>query len=346
VVTEDLRMHLIGLVKSADHVCCRYRLAAFEPSLAKMGHRLELRPWPASLLSGLWFYRQLRDADAVIILRRLLPAWELALLRRSVKKLVFDFDDAVFMRDSYAKRGSSSRQRQARFDRMMAAADAVVAGNSFLAERAASSTCAGKVHIVPTCVDPQRYPLARHEHAGVQLVWIGSSSTLQGLDQTRALWERIGRRLPGLALKLICDKPMSLRYLPVHFQPWSEATETTELAAADIGVSWLPDDGWSRGKCGLKVLQYMAAGLPVVANPVGVQAEMVRHGETGLLATTADEWHSAIQRLASNPTLRRRMGQAGRRQVERHFSVAAGAIQWRTALDQLPGFKLGKGAVA
>jgi glycosyltransferase involved in cell wall biosynthesis len=128
---------------------------------------------------------------------------------------------------------------------------------------------------------------------------------------------------------------MTLDHLPVDFRPWSGATEGAELAEADIGVSWLPDDSWSRGKCGLKVLQYMAAGLPVIANPVGVQKEMVRHGETGFLAETADEWCEAVQRLAADPQLRRRMGQEGRRIVESDYSVAAGAARWLAALDQL-----------
>jgi glycosyltransferase involved in cell wall biosynthesis len=339
-------MHLLGLVKSVDHVCCRYRLAAFGPFLADQGHHLQLRPWPASWLSGLWFHRQLRHADVVIIQRRLVPAWELALIRRWARRLVFDLDDAIFLRDSYAKRGPTCPWRQAGFARMVAVADAVVAGNAFLADHAAMATAAHKVHVVPTCIDLERYTLARHERGGdaVQMAWIGSSSTLRGLEQTRPLWEHIGWRLPGVTLKLICDRPLSLRFLPVHFRPWSESTEAAELASADIGVSWLPDDAWSRGKCGLKVLQYMAAGLPVVANAVGVQAQMVRHGETGMLVETADEWCRAVQRLAASPGLRRRMGLAGRRVVEHEFSVAAGAAAWRPVLDQLAGRTAAVGA--
>jgi glycosyltransferase involved in cell wall biosynthesis len=107
------------------------------------------------------------------------------------------------------------------------------------------------------------------------------------------------------------------------------------LAAADIGISWVPDDDWSRGKCGLKVLQYMAAGLPVVANPVGVHAEMVRHGETGFLAQTPAQWVEAMNCLVHDPPLRRRMGQAGRQRVEEVFSVSIGARRWLVLLDGL-----------
>src|SRR5208283_1710603 len=108
-----------------------------------------------------------------------------------------------------------------------------------------------------------------------------------------------------------------------------------DIASGDIGISWLPDDDWSRGKCGLKVLQYMAAGLPVVANPVGVQPDLVRHGETGFLAATPADWVGAVKRLAGDPELRRRMGRAGRQRLERDFSVAAGASRWLHVLAGL-----------
>jgi glycosyltransferase involved in cell wall biosynthesis len=99
-------------------------------------------------------------------------------------------------------------------------------------------------------------------------------------------------------------------------------TEADELARCDIGISWLPDDPWSRGKCGLKVLQYMAAGLPVVANPLGMNQEMVVHGETGYLANTPAEWATAVERLAHDPTLRARLGAAGRKLVAERFSTS------------------------
>jgi glycosyltransferase involved in cell wall biosynthesis len=138
-------------------------------------------------------------------------------------------------------------------------------------------------------------------------------------------------------LKVICDRSLTLQDLPVAFCPWREASEAGDIAAADIGISWLPDDPWSRGKCGLKVLQYMAAGLPVIANPVGVQAQMVRHGETGFLAETPAEWHQAIARLAADPGLRRAMGQQGRRTLEAEYDVPVGAARWLEVLEQLQG---------
>ena len=351
-------MHWIGLVESPEHVCCRYRLAAFRPFLERAGHTLELVTLPCHWWSRLGFFHRLRDANA-IVQRRLLAGWQRTLLRRAVRRLLFDFDDAVFLRDSYAAKGLHDRRRLRRFAGMVRCADAVIAGNAFLAEQAARWTGAKSIQVIPTCVEPSRYTEVRFgspdlpvgaasraapevrlgspdlRPAGVELVWVGSSSTLRGLHAIAPLLEEIGRSVPGSRLKLVCDRFLTLRDLPVAAVPWTEAREAEEIAAADIGISWLPDDSWSRGKCGLKVLQYLAAGLPVVANPVGVNVEMVRHGETGFLAETPKQWIEAVRRLAEDAELRRRMGRAGRRLVETRYSVAEGAAKWVRLLDRL-----------
>jgi glycosyltransferase involved in cell wall biosynthesis len=328
-------MHWIGLVDSPEHVCCRYRLTAFRPFLEQAGHTLELRALPRRWWGRMRLFRGLSGAN-VILQRRLLSGWESVLLRRVTRRLLFDFDDAVFLRDSYAPRGLHDRRRLRRFAGIVGYADAVIAGNAFLAENAARWSGAKRVHLIPTCVDPHRYPPAEPvRKTEVELVWVGSSSTLKGLEASAPLLEEIGRSVPGLRLKLICDRFLQFRDLPVLPCPWTEAGEAEEIARADIGISWIPDDLWSRGKCGLKVLQYMAAGLPVIANPVGVQVEMVRHGETGFLAQTPAQWVEAARRLADDPELRRRMGRAGRERVEAHYSVASGAALWVALLDGL-----------
>ena len=329
-------MHLIGLVESPGHVCCRYRLAAFRPYLERTGHTLELRSLPRRWWARWRLFHTLAGAT-VVLQRFLLPGWQLTLLRRSAGRLVFDFDDAVFLRDSYAIRGLDHPRRRRRFTATVRACDAILAGNAFLREQACRWTDRRKVHVIPTCVEPALYPpsLPHREGPGVQLVWVGSSSTLKGIEEAAPLLEQVGWHVPGLQLKLICDRFLSLRNLEVVPRPWTEASEAREIAAADIGISWVPDDAWSRGKCGLKGLQYMAAGLPVVANPVGVHVEMVRHGETGFLAATPAEWVEAVDRLARDASLRRRMGQAGRRRVDASYSVARGATGWIDVLDGL-----------
>lgn len=329
-------MNVVALVESESHVCCRYRVAAFRPALAEAGFSLTLRSLPRSLWGRVQLYRSLRSADAVVLQRRLLPGFELALLRRWARRLVFDFDDAIWLRDSYSPKGFASRKRSRRFRETVRAADLVFAGNDYLAAEAAH-TAADRVAVVPTCVDPTAYPVSRHEGlaGAVRLVWVGSASTLQGLERFRDTLEAIGRAVPGARLKLVCDRFLALDHLPVDAVPWSEATEAAEIAAADVGIGWVPDDPWSRGKCGLKVLQYQAAGLPVIANPVGVQAALVCDGETGFTAETTDEWVMAVRQLAADPVLCRRLGTAGRRKVEERYSVAVGGRLWAERLDRM-----------
>jgi glycosyltransferase involved in cell wall biosynthesis len=328
-------LHWIALVDGPEHVCCRYRLRAFAPYFERYGHTVEYVPLPRHWWGRLRLLRRLRNAN-VILQRKLLARLELAILRRTVSRLVFDFDDAVFLRDSYSPKGMHDPRRLRRFVATVGACDAVIAGNPFLAAEAARWAAPRRVHHIPTCVDPSRYtPAATWPFAcPLQLVWIGSSSTLQGLRAVASLLEVVGHALPGLQLKLICDRFLRLSNVAVVDCPWSEDREAEELAGADVGISWMPDDLWSRGKCGLKVLQYMAAGLPVVANPVGVHAEMVRHGETGFLASSPAEWAEAIGALARDPDLRERMGRAGRKRVEASYSIGVGALRWLELLDR------------
>lgn len=332
-------MRLVALVESEGHVCCRYRLGAFRAALAAAGHALDFRPLPATLLGRAALGRDLTSYDAVVLQRKLLPRWATALLRRRARRLIFDFDDAVYLRDSYSAKGFTDPKRAARFRATVAACDLVLAGNAHLAAEARKFT--DRVAVIPTCVDVVKYPLAAHTAtAGVWLVWVGSSSTLQGLERFAPTLGAIGRAVPGVRLKLICDRFAEFPGLPVERCVWNEATEAADIADADIGVGWVPDDPWSRGKCALKVLQYQAAGLPVVANPVGVQAEFVRDGETGFVANTAEEWVNAVRALASNAALRKRLGKTARHEVEARYSVEAGARLWVEALARLEAVRL------
>lgn len=341
-------MRLVALVDSPDHVCCRYRLAAFRPHLAAAGHSLDLIPLPRGWFGRLRVFRRVRAADAVILQRKLLPALQLAALRRSARRLVFDFDDAVWSRDSYHPRGLTSARRAARFRRTVRAADLIVGGNRFLADAAARHTDPRRVAVVPTCVEPSEYPLAGHvAGTGLRLVWVGSASTLRGLEHLRESLDAVGRAVSGTRLKLVCDRFLKFDGLPVDPVPWAAVTETREVADADAGIAWAPDDDWSRGKCGLKILQYQAAGLPVIANPVGVHREMVRGGETGYLATSTADWVEAARRLATSPAERRRMGEAGRARVGAAYGVAVGGRRWVELLAALaaePGVQVRVGS--
>ncbi|HWE40835.1 MAG TPA: glycosyltransferase family 4 protein [Isosphaeraceae bacterium] len=329
-------MRVLALVEGAEHVCCRYRVRAFAQALAASGATLTVEPLAAGP-SARW--RQLGRAarfDVTILQRKLLPSWQWRRLRAGARRLVFDFDDAVFLRDSYHPRGSRSPGRARRFARTVREADAVLAGNRFLARRAVEAGAVeGNVHVLPTCIEPDRYPPKRAGFRGgptLTAVWIGSSSTLQGLERRGPLWEELAKGVPGLRLRLIADRAARFGPLPVEFVPWSEATEAAALAGGDVGISLVPDDDWSRGKCGLKVLQYQGVGLPVVADPIGVHPEMVEAGVSGFLPESPGGFVDAFRALAADPASLAEMGAAGRASVVARYSVAAWSGRFVAAL--------------
>ena len=316
-------MKVLALIERPQHVCDRYRIEAYASALFEHGVHLEALPLRQGGAPRIFRLPAVASADLVILQRKLLPRWQLYLVRRFAKRLVYDLDDAVFQRDSFQRKGPKSSRRERLFRATVSAADAVIVGNEYLRHCTVQVDGSKPIHVVPTTVQPQYYSLTRHHRVGanVRLAWIGSSSTLPGLKLAeRHLWAA-SEKVRGLSLRLVCDRNIELDGVNVALRPWASATEAAELAHADIGISWLSDDSWSRGKCGLKVLQYMAAGLPVVANRVGMNRHMVIHGETGLLADSPDEWADAIARLAADPELRSRMGAAGRRVVEQHYAV-------------------------
>jgi len=332
-------MKALALVEARNHVCCRYRIRAFERSLQVSGWSLTIEPLKTGLIPRLFQLGRIAEFDAILLQRKLLPGWQLRELRKRTPRLIFDFDDAVLYRDSYDPRGPHHRRRLERFRQTVQLADLVIAGNGFLADCAQKAGARpDRVQVIPTCVQtgPDELPPGSRRRDGVDLVWIGSSSTMAGLDRQRSLWERLGQEIPGLRLRMVCDRFLRLESLPVVEAPWSESTEAADIAAADIGVSWIPDDLWSRGKCGLKVLQYQAAGLPVVANPVGVHPEIIRDEVDGFLPRTPEEWVASIRRLAEDSDLRRRMGQTGRASLKANYSVDAWSSRFVAAVTGVP----------
>lgn len=294
----------------------RYRVTDYLPYWKAAGwtashvtHDGSLRCWPQIL-------RRARQADVVVILRRTFRFPFLNLLRAAARTLVFDFDDAIFVRGS----GERSVSKYARFGRTVAACDRVWAGNRYLAKHA--STFNDNVVIVPTALDPGKYLISPPKPDDTfDLVWIGSSATRKHLAGILPVLERAAEVVPGLRLRIVADFTLQIRGLTVDAVPWSAAGEAQALASAHVGIAPLPDNPFTRGKCGLKILQYMAAGLPVIASPVGVNADLVQPEVNGYTVTDDDGWLAAIQKLAADAALRQRMGEQGREVCTAHYTL-------------------------
>lgn len=254
-----------------------------------------------------------------------LPLWlELALLRGV--PYVLDYDDAIFHNYDQHPNSWVRRLFGRRLDRLMAGATLVVGGNHYLAQRARDAG-APWVEVVPTVIDLERYAYMPKNQAVVpaadklpRIVWIGSPATVHYLqmlhEPLRALAER-----HSYVLRVIGGGAVELPGVQVEVLPWSEATEVDNISTCDVGVMPLLDSPWERGKCGYKLIQYMACGLPVVASNVGVNPDIVQEGENGFLANTPHEWVAALGKLLSNQSLRAQMGLAGRQLVERTYCI-------------------------
>lgn len=284
---------------------------------------------------GFWrrvaLLRAVRGADVVVVLRKAFSPAFCRCLKAGGRRLVYDFDDALYVRDD----GVDDPGRRNRFAAMLREVDAVWAGNPTLAAVAGAHAPA---IVLPTSVDVEKY--AGESTAAVEafdVVWIGSSATRKYLEQLLPALASAAQKIPALRLKIVADfdlpnaRTLGLATLAV---PWSEETEAAALRSAHVGIAPLPDDPWTRGKCGLKILQCMAAGLPVIASPVAVQSEIVTD-TTGVLAATADSWVDALLRLHADPALRTRMGAAARTRVAEHFSVPATFEKMRSSLEAL-----------
>lgn len=268
-----------------------------------------------------------RDVDLIWIEKEALPwipwVFERGLLPAGVPYAV-DYDDPVFYRYNLHRNSFIRLALGSKIDSVMAGAACVMVGNEYLAKRAIESG-ARRIEHVPTVVDMDRYfvKLPSSGNSMVRVGWIGTPRTWKG--SAEPIYEEIKSIL---SLKQACFRAIGAQLGKVQASDlevfeWKEETEVSEIQNFDIGIMPLPDDPWTRGKCGYKLIQYMACGLPVVASPIGVNTSIVQHGVNGFLAETPDEWRSAVSTLIEQPELRRKMGAEGRKLAIAQYSLSS-----------------------
>lgn len=251
-----------------------------------------------------------------------LPAWVERLLLRGVP-YVLDYDDAIFHNYDMHSSACVRRSLGRRIDRLMQHARLVIGGNEYLVRRAREAG-APWVETVSTVVDLERYVPHKYSSRPKSLpciVWIGSPATIHYLETVRQPLTELARRCP-YTLRVI-GSAFELPGVKVECVPWSEATEVADIAAGDIGIMPLRDSPWEQGKCGYKLIQYMACGLPVVASPIGVNQIIVRQGVNGYLAGSSEQWGAALGRMIGDAAIRQTMGAAGRQRVELEYCLQA-----------------------
>lgn len=265
--------------------------------------------------------------DIVVVHREALPIGSTVIERAFLgigKKIVFDFDDAVFLSNTSASNNFIERfKNPGKVSRVISLSSCVLAGNAYLAEYAKKFN--DNVVVMPTAIDTDAYTInaVKKDSSTVTIGWIGSFTTGAYLEDIRGVLNRLKAKYPFLKLKFVGNwielkNPIE----GAEYKEWRLEHEKDDLGSFDIGIMPMPDDMWTRGKCGFKIILYMACGIPVVSSPVGVNKEIVRDGENGFLADTEDEWFSKLSALIDDSLLRKRFGVEGRKTVERCYSVS------------------------
>jgi glycosyltransferase involved in cell wall biosynthesis len=286
------------------------------------------RPMTKAIAVALAFARRLamvrsiHNYDAVAVHRSAClvgPAVLERLLARR-QRLIFDFDDAIFVtHTTSANRAFGWLKFAGKTAAVCRASAHIVAGNDYLGAYARRYNA--RVTVIPSSVDTDRYRPRLTEKTSVLVVgWMGTSTSQTYLESFVPVLREFSART-SVEIRVISDRSPSLPGVPFVWREWCAATELEELRAFDIGIMPMPDDRWAHGKCAMKALLYMSVGVPVICSSVGVNRDIIRHGENGFLAASPEEWRAALDALLSDPALRRRVGQAGRATVESTYSA-------------------------
>lgn len=274
-----------------------------------------------------------RRYDAVLVVREaalLGPAIYERLIAWTGTPLIFDFDDAIWAPGPDISNGVFRHLRFfGKTSSLCRMAAACTVGNAYLAAYARARN--PRTFIVPSSIELGEYPLIPEPPSQEPFVvcWTGSASTLAHFETARPALEQLALQL-RLAVKIICNEPpkVPIAGAEMRFVRWTAEREAEDVADCHVGIMPLPDNEFTRGKCALKALQYMATGRPVVVSPVGVNKDIVQEGENGFLASSTDEFVEALMRLAGSSELRQQMGAAGRKTVERSYSAEVAAAKF------------------
>jgi glycosyltransferase involved in cell wall biosynthesis len=234
------------------------------------------------------------------------------------KKIILDYDDAIFHQYDQFPLFIVRKLLCSKISKLVKCASLVIVGNEYLKNYVASSG-AKKIELLPTVVDIDHYKKVYKNNSNITVGWIGSPSTSKYLYEISSVFHDIYNN--NIKFVAIGSTNELLNGLPVEVFAWEEKTEIQMIQEFDIGIMPLTNNLFEKGKCGYKLIQYMACGKPVIASPVGINCKIVEHGVNGFLASTANEWKEFIITLSNNPDLRLKMGNAGRKSVEQQYSL-------------------------
>ncbi|MEJ0034457.1 MAG: glycosyltransferase family 4 protein [Bacteroidota bacterium] len=259
------------------------------------------------------------------------PVFEWIIAKVMRKKIIYDFDDAIWLTDNSSEGSFEKMIRwRSKVGSICRWSFVVSCGNEYLCDYARRFN--SNVKYNPTTIDTNYHkPLAKVNNSEIVIGWTGSHSTLKYINEVAPALQKI----PGIAFMIISNSTISIPSVQsVRNVAWKKQTEIEDLAQLDIGIMPLPNDEWSKGKGGFKALQYMAMEIPTVVSPVGVNTKIVTNGVDGFICDTTAEWVTALEKLINDPVLRKQLGVAGRKKVERNYSVSSNTSNFLSLFDR------------
>jgi glycosyltransferase involved in cell wall biosynthesis len=269
----------------------------------------------------------LRRFDFVFIHREVAPIgppvfeWLIAKVFR--KKIIYDFDDAIWLTDRSDESWLTKKLRaRNKVSAVCKLSYKVSTGNRYLSDYALKYN--SRTVVNPTTIDTSKISNAnRNKNNEVVIGWTGSHSTLKYLKGIEFVLQTLERDYSNVRFLFIADQEPDLSLNRTFFKQWKLETENEDLSEIDIGIMPLPDNAWTRGKCGFKILQYMALSIPAVASPVGVNSEIIKNEENGFVCETETEWLHALRRLIEDNSLRKKFGVLGQQLVRKNYSTSS-----------------------
>lgn len=263
--------------------------------------------------------RRANEYDVVLIYAESFPYLPALFERYAAARkglVAYDFDDAIFHQYDTHRLAPVRWLMGNKIGALLKRCDVAFCGNAYL-QNYADRHCP-RTELLPTVVDLDAYSVV--DQPAARIGWIGSPSTWNYLKPYAPLMREVSAEFDQPALVVGSGVTPGLED-NIEFAHWSEAEEVNLIRQSGVGIMPLDDAPWAQGKCGYKLIQYMACGLPVVASPVGVNAQIVEHGVNGFLASTQEEWRDALMTLMRDADLRKRMGTQGRKKVEAEYCL-------------------------
>ena len=333
-------MKLLFLHLAEKQASFRYRVAQYKQLWEKDGYQVTFQPVVG--LSAIQKIQQVLAVsryDAVILQKKLLhPFLIRAIIKRS--RLIYDFDDALYARESYKTKpprsvDPGSRTSRNRLNYILRHAHAVWAGNRVLAEY--SRMFNNHVHIIPTALPRVNAPADDKDGLPLRIGWIGNTYNLYYLKQVDEFLHRVYRIYPTAVEFHLMSGRVKAHYFktPWVFTQWHADKERDWLKNIDVGIMPLNDDDWSRGKCAFKLLQYARYGNALIASDVGANREVIRHNENGFLINRSCSWEQAIRTLVENPSQVSRMGRAAQEHFLNFFELKVVYRQLKESVNLL-----------